>query len=71
MLAVERVDGQMEATSLIGPMRGSISFDWRASGARSASRPGRRRRGALRLRALLENEAAAARTDFDGSIRLV
>ncbi len=71
VVTLERIDGQVEATSLIGPVRGSLSFE--VAGDRRTLRfsTGKAEAGALRLRALLENEAAAARTDFDGSVRLV
>ncbi len=71
VLTVERVDGQIEATSLLGPMRGAVSFDMAGERRTFRFSTGKAEAGSLRLRALLENEAAAARTDFDGSIRLV
>jgi uncharacterized protein involved in outer membrane biogenesis len=71
VVALERVDGQLEATSLLGPVRGSLAFE--LAGERRTLRfsTGKAEAGALRLRALLENETAATRTDFDGSVRLV
>ncbi len=68
-LRAERVDGQVEATSLLGPFRGSIGFD--LDGGRRSLRfsTGRVEGNALRLKALLEHELVAARTEYDGVLR--
>ncbi len=71
LVALDRIDGQIEATSLLGPVRGSLAFDLAGDRRTLRFSTGKAEAGALRLRALLENEAAAARTDFDGSVRLV
>ncbi len=71
VVALERIDGQVEATSLLGPVRGSLAFDLAGDRRTLRFSTGKAEGGSLRLRALLENEVAAARTDFDGSVRLV
>ncbi len=71
VVALERIDGQVEATSLLGPVRGSLAFDLAGDRRTLRFSTGKAEAGALRLRALIENEVAAARTDFDGSVRLV
>jgi hypothetical protein len=65
----ERVDGQIEATSLLGPFRGSIGFDLQGGRRSLRFSTGRVEGNALRLKALLEHELVAARTEYDGVLR--
>jgi uncharacterized protein involved in outer membrane biogenesis len=70
------INGSLEASSLIGPFRGSLNFKQVANAnANEQSRTlrfstGRIEHGNLRLKALVENESAAARTEFDGQLAL-
>jgi len=70
VFAAERVDGQLEASSLLGPLRGSLAFD--VEGERRTLRfsTGRFEAAGLRARLLIENQAASSRADFDGLLRL-
>jgi uncharacterized protein involved in outer membrane biogenesis len=65
-LLAENVEGQVEATSLTGPFRGNLGFD--AHGDKRSLRfsTGRNSPSGLRVKALMENELAAARTEYDG-----
>jgi hypothetical protein len=65
----ERIDGEVEATSLIGPMRGALSFDVQGDRRTLRFSTGRAEAGGLRIRALIENQVAATRTDYDGWLR--
>jgi hypothetical protein len=69
-IVAERLEGDLEATSLLGPVRGSLSFDLVGERRTLRLSTGRIEGASLRVRALLDNEAAAARTDFDGVLRL-
>jgi len=64
------VEGQFEAQSLEGPFRGVAAFD--SDGKRLALRlsTGKIADGAIRLKAQIENDAAATRIDYDGSLQL-
>ena len=68
-LRAERVDGQVEATSLVGPFRGSIGFDLQGGRRSLRFSTGRVEGNALRLKALLEHELVSARTEYDGVLR--
>jgi AsmA family/AsmA-like C-terminal region len=67
--AAERVEGLVDATSLLGPYRGSVVFG--VAGDRRTLRFSTARIDAdvLRLKALLEHEGAAARAEYDGMLR--
>jgi uncharacterized protein involved in outer membrane biogenesis len=68
-LAAERVDGQIEVASLAGPFRGVIGFDHRGMRRSLRFSTARLEGASLRLKALLDNEQVAARTEFDGVVR--
>jgi hypothetical protein len=68
-LRAERMDGQVEATSLLGPFRGSIGFDLQGGRRSLRFSTGRIDDNSLRLKALLEHELVAARTEYDGVLR--
>jgi AsmA family/AsmA-like C-terminal region len=68
-LRAERMDGQVEATSLLGPFRGSIGFDLQGGRRSLRFSTGRVESNAVRLKALLEHELVAARTEYDGLLR--
>ena len=69
-LLAERVDGLIEATSLAGPFKGNLGFD--AHGDKRALRfsTGKIGPSGLRVKALMENELAAARTEYDGLLQM-
>lgn len=69
-LAAQRVAGDLEASSLLGPLRGSLGFDVLGAHRTLRFSTGRVENGVLRVRALMENEAAAVRTEYDGVLRL-
>jgi AsmA family/AsmA-like C-terminal region len=68
-LQAERVDGQIEATSLLGPFRGAIGFDLQGGRRSLRFSSGRIEGNAVRLKALLEHELVAARTEYEGMLR--
>jgi AsmA family/AsmA-like C-terminal region len=68
-LRAERVNGQVEATSLLGPFRGSIGFDLEGGRRFLRFSTGRVEGNTVRLKALLEHELVAARTEYDGVLR--
>jgi uncharacterized protein involved in outer membrane biogenesis len=65
-LLAENVEGQVEATSLAGPFRGNIGFDTHGDKRALRFSTGKNSPTGLRVKALMENELAAARTEYDG-----
>jgi hypothetical protein len=68
-VSFDKIDGEIEASSLLGPFRGAISFSAPEGRRTLRFSTGRLENQALRLRALVEHEAVAMRADYDGIIR--
>ncbi len=62
------VNGVLEATALQGPFRGVVGFTYEGQRRTLRFSTGRAEQKAIRLRAMTENDAAAARAEFDGTL---
>lgn len=68
VLRADDMSGTFDATAIDGPYRGTVNFGW--GGVRRTLRfsTGRIAGDAIRLRAMTENEQAAARAEYDGTV---
>jgi hypothetical protein len=67
----KNMNGQLEAASLVGPFKGGLSFMSSQQMRTLRFSTGRIEQGIVRLKALIENETAAARSEFDGQMTFV
>ncbi|MFM9973824.1 MAG: AsmA family protein [Beijerinckiaceae bacterium] len=63
------VEGQLEATTLSGPFRGTLAFSKEGNRQSLRFSTGPLEVAGIRLKALLENETAAHRGEFDGVVK--
>lgn len=65
-LSFSAIGGEVEATSLLGPAKGNVSFVFEDNRRQVRFSIGRVDRGSARIKALLEDTQAAVRIDLDG-----
>ncbi len=70
-MTFKRIDGSFEVSTLTGPYRGNLHFDSDNQRRNLRFSTGQIGADGLRIKALSENESAAARSEFDGDIQIV